>query len=365
MTLIALAASSSNAFTLGSQHALVVDANSGDVIMEKNAQEVVPIASITKLMTGMVILDAELDMSEKITITEDDVDRLKNSSSRVPVGAVLMRQTLLELALMSSDNRAAHALARTYPGGMVSFLAATRKKIQQIGMPNTVIIEPTGLSPHNKSTAVEISKMAIAASRYPEIEKITTDTGESVDVGGVDRQYRNTNRLVGNSRWDILLSKTGYTREAGRCIVMNVRAAGRTAVMVLLNARESVVRTADAAKLHGLLGGQNMFRVSSTPRVTYAKANLRLSKRKANPDAKMVRVTKSPVAVFKMAGLKKRPVQAAKLANGKKTPVQGNKQAGVKKGSAPVAKLAGTKSKGPKPERGFDKHGRILMASIH
>lgn len=311
---LAAAASSAGAFSLGSRHALVVDAGSGEVIMEKNADAVVPIASLTKLMTAMVVLDADLNMDESITITDDDVDMLKHSSSRVPVGAQLTRQTLLELSLMSSDNRAAHALARTYPGGMVPFLAGTRRKIKEIGMPNTVIIEPTGLSPHNRSTAQEVSRMAIAASHYPEIKKITTVSGDSIEVGGVDKQYRNTNRLVGNSRWDILLSKTGYTQEAGRCIVMNVRAAGRNAIMVLLNAKETVVRTADAVKLHSLLGGQAIPQFASVTRIAKAKGKSRFEKREAEHSIKLARLKRQPARIAKLAHVKQRPAKAERIA---------------------------------------------------
>ncbi|HWV62316.1 MAG TPA: serine hydrolase, partial [Oxalicibacterium sp.] len=241
------------AMSLGSKHAIVVDEHTGEVLFEKNATDIVPIASLTKLMTAMIVLDAHLDMQEQIAITEDDVDTLKFSSSRVPVGAVLARHTLLELALMSSDNRAAHALARTYPGGMSHFLVAVRNKAHALGLRRTNIEEPTGLSPYNTSTANDLAKLAMAAARYPEIEQITTVSGDLIDVDGMPRHYHNTNRLVSDKSWNILLSKTGFTREAGRCIIMRVRAAGRDAVMVLLNARATATRTADANLLHRLL----------------------------------------------------------------------------------------------------------------
>ena len=241
------------AVSLGSKHAIVVDEHTGEVLFEKNASDIVPIASLTKLMTAMIVLDAHLDMQEQIAITEDDVDTLKFSSSRVPVGAVLARHTLLELALMSSDNRAAHALARTYPGGMSHFLVAVRNKAHALGLRRTNIEEPTGLSPYNTSTANDLAKLAMAAARYPEIEQITTVSGDLIDVDGMPRHYHNTNRLVSDKSWNILLSKTGFTREAGRCIIMRVRAAGRDAVMVLLNARATATRTADANLLHRLL----------------------------------------------------------------------------------------------------------------
>ncbi len=247
------ASASTSAMSLGSKHAIVIDEATGKVLFEKNSTDIVPIASLTKLMTAMVVLDARLDMYEYIEITEDDVDTLKFSSSRVPVGAVLTRNTMLELALMSSDNRAAHALGRTYPGGIEYFKQAVRSKSHALSLRRTNIEEPTGLSPFNTSTASDMAKLVLAASRYPEIERITTVSNDLIDVGGTALQYHNTNKLVSDKNWAISLSKTGYTREAGRCIVMRVRAAGRDAIMVLLNARATVNRTADAISLHRFL----------------------------------------------------------------------------------------------------------------
>ncbi len=256
MALIATLALEANAMDLGSKHAIVVDEDTGQVLLEKHATDIVPIASITKLMTAMVVLDAKLDMQEQIVIVDQDVDYLKHSSSRVPIGATFPRGTLLELALMSSDNRAAYALARTYPGGMTEFLAAVRVKASTLGLRRTNIEEPTGLSPHNTSTAYDLAKLVIAASRYRDIARITTVGGDMIDVNGQAIQYRNTNHLVRDRNWNILLSKTGFTREAGRCIVMRVQNAGRSTVMVLLNARETVNRTADAMRLHRMLRGE-------------------------------------------------------------------------------------------------------------
>lgn len=247
------AASSVYATSVGSKHAIVIDAASGQVMFEKNATDIVPIASLTKLMTAMVVLDAHQDMHQRIVVTEEDVDILKFSSSRVPVGAVLTRHELLELALMSSDNRAAHALARTYPGGLEHFKMAVRNKALLLNLRRTNIEEPTGLSPHNTSTASDLARLAMAASKYSEIEKITTVSNDRIDVNGAMRQYHNTNKLVGDKNWTISLSKTGYTQEAGRCIIMRVHTAGRDAIMVLLNARGSANRTADANSLHRLL----------------------------------------------------------------------------------------------------------------
>lgn len=257
LALLATLASAASAVSLGSKHAILIDEESGRILFEKNATDIVPIASLTKLMTAMVVLDSHPDMHELITITEEDVDTLKFSSSRVPVGAVFSRRTLLELALMSSDNRAAHALARSYPGGLQNFKIAVRNKSMALQLRRTNIEEPTGLSPNNTSTASDLAKLAMAASRYPEIEQITTVAGDQIDVKGRATQYHNTNRLVADKNWSILLSKTGFTREAGRCIVMRVRAAGRNAVMVLLNARASVNRTADANHLYKMLASES------------------------------------------------------------------------------------------------------------
>lgn len=249
-------AAQANAVALGSKHAIVVDEESGAVLLEKHASDIVPIASLTKLMTAMVVLDAHPDMQEQIIIGEQDVDTLKHSSSRVPVGAAFSRSILLELALMSSDNRAAYALARTYPGGMPEFLAAVRAKALALDLRRTNIEEPTGLSPHNTSTAQDLAKLALAASRYPDIARITTVSGDLIDVNGHATAYHNTNHLVREGKWNILLSKTGFTREAGRCIIMRVQAAGRNAIMVLLNARETVNRTADAMQVRRMLQGE-------------------------------------------------------------------------------------------------------------
>jgi len=252
-----LLSSASVAFALpfNSQHAIVYEEGTGKVLLEKDPNAIVSIASLTKLMTAMVVLDAKQDLNQMIDIEESDVDIVKHSSSRVPVGVVLPRSTVLQLALMSSDNRAAAALARTYPGGRSAFLAAVQQKIKALDMRSTVIEEPTGLSPHNRSTAADLVKMASAASNYPEITRITTNTEDLIDMNGRMVHFRNTNRLVGKEDWDIQLSKTGFTREAGRCLIMRMKAAGKSVVVVLLNARDSFARMADAQNiLHHLEG---------------------------------------------------------------------------------------------------------------
>jgi D-alanyl-D-alanine endopeptidase (penicillin-binding protein 7) len=249
--LCVLLAASSGAYALpfGSQSALVVDENSGEVILEKNSDTVVPIASLTKLMTAMVVLDAKQDMDEPINIDEQDIDTIKHSTSRVPVGASIPRKDVLQLALMSSDNRAAAALARTYPGGREAFEAAVQTKVESLGMTHTSIEEPTGLSYRNTSTAADLVKMASAASQYPDITRITTDSRDLISIKGRKVEYHNTNGFVGKKGWDILLSKTGYTTEAGRCIIMKIKAAGKNVIMVLLNAGANSTRARDAMKI--------------------------------------------------------------------------------------------------------------------
>ncbi|HYD61058.1 MAG TPA: serine hydrolase [Noviherbaspirillum sp.] len=277
LALLLSAATSVFAMPFSSQHAVVVDEASGSVLLEKNAHEVVPIASLTKLMTAMVVLDARLDMNELIMIEESDVDTLKFSSSRVPVGAVLSRGALLELALMSSDNRAAHALGRTYPGGLDAFSRAVQEKLVALDMRHTWIKEPTGLSPYNRSTAADLVKMVSAASQYPDISRLSTGTEDLIDMNGRLVQYRNTNRLVGRDGWDIMLSKTGFTREAGRCLVMRFQAAGKNVIMVLLNAKESASRLLDAENVQRFVSGQPVLEARS-----FAPAH-RVAARKAKP----------------------------------------------------------------------------------
>ena len=253
---MSITAAAAVAVPFGSQSVLVVEEGTGKVILEKNANQVVPIASLTKLMTAMVVLDAGQDMHELIAIEQRDVDIVKHSTSRVPVGSRISRADVLQLALMSSDNRAAASLARTFDGGVVGFKAAVRAKIAALGMTNTVIEEPTGLSPNNKSTAQDLIKMAEAASTYPQIAEITTQSSEFININGRNVEYRNTNRLVGAQGWDIGLSKTGYTEEAGKCLIMRIRSAGKNATLVLLNANASSARIMDALNIRRFISGE-------------------------------------------------------------------------------------------------------------
>jgi D-alanyl-D-alanine carboxypeptidase/D-alanyl-D-alanine endopeptidase (penicillin-binding protein 7) len=265
------------ALPLGSQSVLVVEDDTGKILVEKNANAVVPIASLTKLMTAMVVLDAKQDMNEEIQIDQVDVDTLKHSTSRVPVGASISRGDVLQLALMSSDNRAAASLGRTYPGGTPAFKAAVNAKIRALGMTQTVIEEPTGLSPNNKSTAADLVKMAAAAAKYDDIRRITTDTKDIINIKGRKVEYHNTNRLVGAKGWDIGMSKTGYTEEAGRCLIMRIKSAGKNATVVLLNAKANSARLMDAFNIRRFISGGEE---DNKPRV------MRASSRKKAPAAK-------------------------------------------------------------------------------
>jgi len=243
------------AVPLGSQSVLVVEDDTGKVLLEKNSTVQVPIASLTKLMTAMVVLDSKPDMAAPISIDRSDVDMLKHSTSRVPVGAEIPRGDVLQLALMSSDNRAAASLARTYPGGAAAFKAAVNAKIRALGLTQTVIEEPTGLSPNNRSTATDLIKMAKAASAYPEIARITTDTKDIIKIKGRQVEYHNTNRLVGAKGWDVGLSKTGYTEEAGRCLIMRFKSGGKNNTLVLLNAKANSARLMDAFNIRRFISG--------------------------------------------------------------------------------------------------------------
>lgn len=232
---------------VNAKHMVVLDDATGRVLMARDQDAVVPIASLTKLLTAMVVLDARLDPREPLRIAPEDVDTLKHSASRVPVGTRMTRWSALEMALMASENRAAAALARTFPGGEAGFLHAMQAKIHSLGLTRTVIHEPTGLSPANTSTATEVAAIARAASRYPEIARITSTQRSQVPVNGRERELHNTNRLVGAKGWDIRLSKTGYTEEAGRCLAMRMMSGKRTVTVVLLDADGSAQRLRDAA----------------------------------------------------------------------------------------------------------------------
>ena len=221
---------------LKSAAALVLDQN-GEEVYSKHVNEPRPIASIAKLMTAMVILDSELDLQEKITITKDDRDLIQLTGSRLKYGAALTRKQMLQLALMSSENRAANALARTWPQGKTAFVAAMNKKAAALGMQASHFKDPAGLDPGNIASAYDTARMVTAAMTYPFIRNATTTRSVSVRPykGRGELRFNNTNRLLKNKNWDIRLSKTGYLNEAGRCLVMQTEIDGQHLTIVLLN----------------------------------------------------------------------------------------------------------------------------------
>lgn len=239
--------------------AYVMDQETGEVVFGKNAEAVQPIASLTKLMSGMVIADADLPMDEKIVITEDDVDRMKFSSSRLRVGTELTRAQALHLSLMSSENRATHALARTYPGGESAFVSAMNVKAKQLGMHHTRYVEPTGLSSSNRSSARDLALLTAAAYDQPLLRRYSTSPGYR--LGSL--QYVNSNGLVRAGEWDIGLQKTGYIREAGYTLLMQAELAGRKLIMVFLDSASKVSRLKDAERMGAWL--------KSHPEATTAK----------------------------------------------------------------------------------------------
>ena len=239
----------SDALELKSSVALVVDQDTQEVLFSKNDQAVLPIASITKLMTGLLVSEAQLPLDEMITITQADVDTEKGSRSRLAVGTTLSRGELLHLALMASENRAAHALGRTYPGGLPTFVSLMNARAKMLGMTDTTYVEPTGLSSRNQSSARDLATLVGFAHGDPLLRELSTSTGYQVAVGRRTLQYNNTNRLVKNPAWDIGLQKTGYISEAGQCLVMQAKVAGRKLIMVFLDSAGKLTRIADAERV--------------------------------------------------------------------------------------------------------------------
>ncbi|EEG34049.1 serine-type D-Ala-D-Ala carboxypeptidase [Neisseria flavescens NRL30031/H210] len=234
---------------LSSQSALIFNNKTGEVLYQKNPDRVMPIASISKLMSAMVVLDAHLDMNEPITITEAEIDRLKGTGSRLSIGTTLTRGELLHLSLMSSENRATHALGRTYPGGLSAFVAAMNAKAQSLGMSSSRFYEPTGLNFQNVSTARDLNRMVAAASKYPLIRKNSTSNYGSVWTVNGRQNYKNSNALVREGSWNIELQKTGYIREAGRSMVVKANVQNQPITIVLLNSPSSTTRVNDARKI--------------------------------------------------------------------------------------------------------------------
>ncbi len=234
---------------LGSAAYVVISQRTGEVLSERQGDRVLPVASITKLMTAMVVLDAGQSLSDRLTIASADVDRLKGTGSRLPVGARLTREELLHIALMSSENRAASALARYYPGGKRAFVEAMNVKARMLGMWNTRFVEGTGLDPRNVSSANDLVKLVQAASSYPLIREFSTADQRFVRVASGHLRYGNSNGLVREPEWSVSLSKTGFIREAGRCLVMQTWVRGEPVIMILLNSDGRYTRTADAKRI--------------------------------------------------------------------------------------------------------------------
>lgn len=276
---------------LTSSVALVLDPQQHKPLYWKNPDAILPIASITKLMTAVVTMEAKLKMDEPITITDEDVDTERHSRSRLRVGTTLTRDEALRLALMSSENRAAHALGRNYPGGLPAFVKAMNAKAKELGMTRTSYADPTGLSTANQSTARDLATLVDYAARYPVLRQYSTTPQYLTALGNRRLQYNNSNRLVKDSRWDIELQKTGYIIEAGHCVVMRTEVAGKDLVMVLLDADSNARRNADAERLRVWLGGDPAPRaVAQAPRAKpskVAKADKKVDKKADKPGPKV------------------------------------------------------------------------------
>ncbi|MDR7268429.1 D-alanyl-D-alanine endopeptidase (penicillin-binding protein 7) [Pelomonas saccharophila] len=234
---------------LKSSVAYVLDQDTNEVLFSKNPQAVLPIASITKLMTALVVVEAGLSLDEKITVTDDDIDTEKFTRSRLAVGTTLTRGEMLHLALMASENRAAHALGRNYPGGLEAFVDAMNAKAQTLGMSDTHYVEPTGLSSRNQSSAADLAKLVNVTSQVPLLRDLSTSREARVALGKRLVQFRSTNGLLSNPLWDIGLQKTGFINEAGKCLVMQASMAGRKLIMVFLDSSGKASRIADAERM--------------------------------------------------------------------------------------------------------------------
>ena len=241
----------SKSLKVRSLKAIVVNQNTGEVIYEKKADARASIASLTKLMTAMVVLDSGMDLNKKIILTKADIDRVKRTTSRLPIGAKLSRYELLKAALISSDNRAAFALSRSYPSGRKGFINAMNVKAIQLGMQNSQFRDPTGLDKRNISTAKDLLKLVRAAYQYSVIRELTTTPSESIKIGNKRNSigFNNTNPLVRKGVWDIGLSKTGFIREAGRCLVLQTVIDGEPIIIVLLNSYGKLTRFADVKRI--------------------------------------------------------------------------------------------------------------------
>jgi D-alanyl-D-alanine endopeptidase (penicillin-binding protein 7) len=234
---------------LKSSSVLIIDQSDSSVLYSRHPDVPMPIASITKLMTALVVLDAKQPLDELIQITDADRDMPKGSFSRLTVGTTLSRGDLMHLALMSSENRAAHALGNNYPGGMPAMVAAMNAKAVELGMVNSHFVDPTGLSSQNVASPEDLSKLVIAASHNPSIREYSTDRRYAVKVRRHMVEFHNTDNLVANPTWNIIVQKTGYISEAGKCLVMAAVIEGRSVVIVLLDSMGKYTRVADAKRI--------------------------------------------------------------------------------------------------------------------
>jgi D-alanyl-D-alanine endopeptidase (penicillin-binding protein 7) len=234
---------------LKSNSVLIIDQSDSSVLYSRHSDVAMPIASITKLMTALVVLDAKQSLDEPIQITDADRDLPKGGFSRLAVGTVLTRGDLMHLALMSSENRAAHALGNNYPGGMPAMVAAMNAKAAELGMTSSHFVDPTGLSSQNVASPEDLSKLVIAASHNPSIREYSTDSHYAVKVRRHMVEFHNTDNLVANPTWNIIVQKTGYITEAGKCLVMAAVIEGRSVVIVLLDSLGKYTRVADAKRI--------------------------------------------------------------------------------------------------------------------
>jgi len=249
----------SKSLKVRSLKAIVVNQNTGEVIYEKNADVRASIASLTKLMTAMVVLDSGLDLNKEIKLTKADIDRVKRTTSRLPIGTKLTKYELLKAALISSDNRAAFALSRSYPSGRKGFINAMNVKAIQLGMQNSQFRDPTGLDKRNISTAKDLLKLVRAAYQYSVIRDLTTTPSESIKIGRKRNSigFNNTNPLVRKGVWDIGLSKTGFIRESGRCLVLQTIINDEPIIIVLLNSYGKLTRFADVKRIRNWMNKLN------------------------------------------------------------------------------------------------------------
>ncbi len=255
----------SDPLDLNSSVALVIDQETNEVLFSKNDGAVLPIASLTKLMTGLLIAESGLSMDTPITITRGDLDTYKGTGSRLAIGTTLSRGEMMHISLMSSENRAANALGRTYPGGLRKFVQDMNAKARELGMHDTRFVEPTGLSSENKSSARDLATLVSAAYERPMLRDLSTSPGYQLDFGRRSLQYKNSNRLIHNPAWDIGLQKTGYISEAGRCLVMQARVAGREVIMVLLDAAGTMSRNQDAERVRRWVEAQTHAQTAIRP----------------------------------------------------------------------------------------------------